>query len=66
MSPLAHAGDENFPDARATEQAHSMRPSVPIVEIANDTEAPGVGGPDGKAGPGNVINGAELRAAPHH
>src|ERR1035438_6323426 len=39
MRADADARNENFPDAGRSEQSHGMKPSVPMVEIANDADA---------------------------
>src|ERR1700721_1785503 len=59
---LPHTGDENLPDTRRPEQAHGMKSSIPVIEIANDADALRIGRPNGKAGPGNSVNHAELGA----
>jgi len=54
--------NEYFPDAGRAEQSQGMKPSVPLVEIANDADALGIGSPDGEARAGHLVNYAQLRA----
>ena len=62
MGPFADAGNKNLPDPGRTEGAHLVAAPVPAVEIADDANALSVGGPDGEAGAGHAVNGAQLRA----
>src|SRR5438132_230966 len=39
VGALADAGDEDLPDARTAEQPHGMEPPIPVIEIADDTDA---------------------------
>ena len=39
---------EDFPDAGVAAQAHDMAAAVPVVEIADDGDAPGIRRPDGE------------------
>src|SRR5215471_10317711 len=59
---FAHARYKDLPNTRGTERTHLVKPAVPVIEIADDANALGVGRPDGKAGAGHTINGAQLRA----
>src|SRR5438477_7564183 len=45
---FGEVGDENLPDALRWVEAHGIYPVVPIVEVAYDADALGVGGPDGE------------------
>ena len=47
-APGADIGDEDFPDAGVAALAHHMAPAVPVVEVADDRDAPGVRRPDGE------------------
>ena len=62
MRADADARNEYFPDAGRAEQSQGMKPSVPLVEIANDADALRVRRPDGEAGAGHLVNHAQLRA----
>ncbi len=42
------AGNEDLPDAGTAHRPHHVPPSVPLVEIADDADPPGIGGPDGE------------------
>ena len=59
---LAHAGNENLPHARSAETAHRMKAPVPVIEIADDTDALRIRRPDGEARAGHAIDHAQLRA----
>ena len=61
-SALAEAGDENFPDAGRAENAHGVEAAVPVIEIANDTDALGVGRPNGETDTGDTVQSAEMSA----
>src|SRR5215469_18772458 len=43
-------GNEQLPDAGAAEGAHRVRPAVPVIEVTDDPDAAGVGGPYRKRG----------------
>ena len=58
---LAQAGDENLPDA-AIAAAHGMAADVPVVELAGDGDAFGVGRPHGEAHAGDAIGRVDVRA----
>ena len=62
MRALAHAGNENLPDARRAQRAHRMASPVPAVEIADHADALRVGRPDGEAGARHAVDRAQLRA----
>src|SRR5436190_3943546 len=59
---LLYARDKNFPDAGLAKRTHQVETAIPIVEVADDADALGVGGPDGEAGAGHAINSAQLGA----
>ncbi|MCY1238390.1 hypothetical protein D9M72_511260 [compost metagenome] len=42
------AGNEDFPDAGVGAQPHDVSPAVPVVELADDGNALGIGCPDGE------------------
>src|SRR6185312_8916249 len=42
------AGDEDLPDAGGAERAHRVGAGLPVVEVAGDLHAAGVGRPDGE------------------
>ena len=44
----ASDGNENLPHAADAEPAHRVHAPVPVVEVADDADAGGVGGPDGE------------------
>src|SRR5580765_2481770 len=56
MRPFAHARNKNLPDTRRPKRSHGMTAAIPLVEIANDTDALRVGRPDGEAGAGDAID----------
>ena len=62
MRADADARNENFPDAGCAEQPQGMKPSVPLVEIADDADALRVWRPDGETRAGHPVNHAQLRA----
>src|SRR5438445_1548135 len=59
---FADAGNKNFPYAGSSERTQRMTTAVPVVEIAHDTDALGIGRPNGKTGPVHPVDGAQLRA----
>ena len=46
--PEARHGHEDLPHAADAETAHQVHAPVPVVEVADDADARGVGGPDGE------------------
>ena len=48
MVPSPSSGNEKFPDAGGTPKTHGMHPPVPMIEIAYDADAAGVGCPHRK------------------
>ncbi len=44
-APVPDAGDEQLPHAGRPDQAHRVRPAVPVVEVADEPDAPRVGCP---------------------
>src|SRR6266481_4757533 len=59
---LAKAGHEQFPDARGPQRAHRVTTPVPGVEVADDTDPPGIRRPNREAGARRAVNDAQLRA----
>jgi hypothetical protein len=49
LEPVPEAVDVALPDARAAALAQRVRVGVPAVEVADDADALGVGGPDAEA-----------------
>ena len=60
----ADAGQENFPHAAVDALAHLAAPPVPIVEIADDGNAPGVGRPDREVQRPRALMLEHMRAEP--
>src|ERR1041385_1670121 len=56
MRAFTNTGNKNFPNTGRPKQSHGMKPSIPLIEIADDTDALRVGRPDSEAGPVNTIN----------
>src|SRR5678815_2935957 len=58
LVPLAvlEIGNEQFPDTRHHEQPHGMNAPVPLVEVADDADALGVGSPHGEVDAGSRAN----------
>ena len=54
--------NENFPDAGRAARAHGMDATVPVIEIADDTDAPGAGRPDSEVNAANAFESNEMRA----
>mmetsp|Transcript_21602 Transcript_21602/g.51265 ORF Transcript_21602/g.51265 Transcript_21602/m.51265 type:complete len:788 (+) Transcript_21602:524-2887(+) len=46
---LGRMRHEDFPDAGLVAQPHRMAPAIPVVEAADDADAPGIGRPGRKA-----------------
>ena len=61
---LRHLGGKDLPDADAEAAAHLMAAAIPAVEIADDSDAPGIGRPDGKMHAGDALMGDEMGAEP--
>jgi hypothetical protein len=62
MRAFADAGNKNLPHARRTERTHLMNVPVPVVEIANHTDALRVRRPDGEARSRHAVHRPQLRA----
>ena len=48
--PLAHLGEEDFPDAGGTPPSHGVAAAVPVVEVADHSDPLGAGRPDREVG----------------
>ena len=55
MRAAADARQEQLPHAALAAQPHRVAPAVPVVEVADDGDARGVGRPDGEAGAGHAV-----------
>src|SRR5262249_5821527 len=60
MCSLSDAGDKDFPDAGLAKRTHLMEAAIPIVKIANDTDALGVRSPNAKTCAGDAVDSAEM------
>ena len=54
------AGNEKLPDAAGGVQLQRMAAAVPVVEVADDADAPGVRRPDGEVRAADAIDLADL------
>src|SRR5688572_9747966 len=54
MCAFAYARDEDLPNATSQELPHGVPATVPVVEIADDTHALGVGSPNVKGRPAHA------------
>ena len=54
-------GNEQLPNSGTTQHAHLMNTPVPVVEVADDADAVGVGGPDGEVDTGDTVHGERVR-----
>ena len=62
VGSLPDAGNKNFPNAGGTQRSHGMKTPIPTVEIANHTDALGIGRPDGKTCAWHPVNDTQLRS----
>ena len=62
VGPVAHVGQEQFPDAGAAQGPHRVAAAVPVVEVADDPHAAGVGRPDRERRPGHRAVLLDVRA----
>ncbi len=53
---VLRAGDEQLPDARFPTQAHRMTATIPVVELPDNGDAPGVRCPHGKPRAGDAVH----------
>ncbi len=60
--PLADPGNEYLPDAGSPHGPHGKKPAVPIVEVADDTDALGIGCPHGKCHASHAVHLASVGA----
>ena len=58
------AGNENLPDAAVDALAHLRAAPVPLVEVADDGDAPGVRRPDGEMRSFDALMRQQMRAEP--
>ena len=61
---LADIGDEDLPQAGIDALAHLVATAVPGVEVADDGDAPGIGGPDGEMYAADVFMDGDMGAEP--
>ncbi len=59
---VAHVGHEQLPDPGAAQRPHRVPAAVPVVEVADDPHAAGVGRPDREGRPGHVAVLLHVRA----
>ena len=55
-------GNEDLPHAAFEAHAHRVASPVPVVEVADDADAPRVRGPDGEGHAGDAVDRARVRA----
>src|SRR6185436_17468292 len=60
--PLARRRNEDLPYAARAQGPHGMAASVPVVEVADDADALGVGRPDSEVHPGGRSDPHGMRA----
>ncbi len=59
---FAESRDEELPDAAGDVLLHGMTAAIPSIEVADDADAGGVGGPDGEVDAIDTVHVAQLRA----
>ena len=60
--PGAQPRHEQFPDAAGNVLAHRVAAAVPVVEVADDADAGGIGRPDGEV---HAVDAVDRCAAVH-
>src|SRR5215831_19877461 len=54
-------GNEKFPQTGGSPISHGMTPTVPLIEIANDTDTTGVRSPHDKMHSGHLLYDSQVR-----
>ena len=57
-------GEKDLPDAAGAQNPHRVDAAVPPVEVADDADTGGIGGPDGEVDAVRVADGHRVRAEP--